>query len=249
MAMFKPLRSSASSIAFVGGLKWMLISQLAHSNALYVSSLEPVDRLIQQRAWQTSNFPETSVSVDAHLESRLWRTSDGEVSRPLTGAEAVQAIDWDAVKAGYPIPRSMPTAASDDPVEAGFAPQWAERAFPPRAGGLRDLVLAIVSTKKMANDNWAYGVESHVRDLIRSGITPPDVVSRVFCNSVGCLCYFERNAWPLPDDVIKQRIITSAWATKFGIRSADIDATATLTPMGAEGMYWSLITIKRPDGR
>ena len=45
----------------------------------------------------------------------------------LSGAEAVQRIDWTALSIGSPIPDLMPAAESEDPTEAGFAGQWVER--------------------------------------------------------------------------------------------------------------------------
>lgn len=134
------------------------------------------------------------------------------------GTEAVRSIDWDAVTTDSPIPPQMPAASSDDPLEAGFAPEWAERAFKLDKGGLAPsmvtcrgvetpchghvtlnvralpLLLAIMSQKRVPADRWAYAVESELRELIRTKVdaVKPTTVSRVFCNAVGCLSYLER---------------------------------------------------------
>jgi hypothetical protein len=46
-----------------------------------------------------------------------------------TGSEAVRTIDWSSIKSGSPIPSQMPDAESDDPLDAGFAPEWLKRTF------------------------------------------------------------------------------------------------------------------------
>src|SRR5207253_2298600 len=51
------------------------------------------------------------------------------VASSRSAVEVVRSIDWNAVKELFPIPTSMPTLSSDDPLEAGFAPEWAERAL------------------------------------------------------------------------------------------------------------------------
>jgi hypothetical protein len=64
---------------------------------------------------------------------------------PLSGADAVRAIDWSSVYIGSAIPESMPTADADDTVDAGFAREWLERALVPGRPSLSSLALDIVS--------------------------------------------------------------------------------------------------------
>ena len=126
----------------------------------------------------------------------------------LSGAEAVREIDWTTVGPMSPIPTLMPSRSSNDPLEAGFAPQWAERALAesaavPSTARLQrteppvlamPLALKIMSQNRNPQDHWAYAVEQHLREVIRSTIEPEHATTaRVFCNALGCLCYLERD--------------------------------------------------------
>jgi hypothetical protein len=109
----------------------------------------------------------------------------------MTGAEAIRVIDWIAVGAGAPIPDLMPATQSDDPVEAGFARQWVERAVFPIADSVSfRLALEIVSKHRTRDDHWAYAMEKQLRGVIQAKV-PNSRNARVFCNSIGCLCYTE----------------------------------------------------------
>jgi hypothetical protein len=166
----------------------------------------------------------------------------------MSGAEAGRVIDRDSVKPGSPIPRSMPSVQSDDPVEAGFAAQWVERALPPPFSK-QGFALAIIAKKRVAGDTWAYGVERQLRELINGQIAArAQMVSRVFCNSVGCLCYLERGSDQIPDpnntilDSLK-----SGWPA-FGIKPTDVDSTVSFSNVGGLPVSWALIFIQRPSG-
>jgi hypothetical protein len=173
--------------------------------------------------------------------------SSGTAQAPVSGAEAMRMIDWNSVKPGSPIPRSMPTAPSDDPVEAGFAAQWVERALPPPFSR-QAFALAIIAKKRVAGDTWAYGVERQLRELINEQIADRAVVSRVFCNSVGCLCYLERDSDKIPDpnDTILDSL-KSGWPA-FGIKPKDVNSTVSFSQAGGLPVSWSLIFIQRPSG-
>ncbi len=55
------------------------------------------------------------------------------------------------------------------------------------------MALAIMSVRRAADDDWAHEVERRLRALIRAEVDAGGpTISRVFCNSMGCLCYTER---------------------------------------------------------
>ena len=108
--------------------------------------------------------------------------SSGIAQAPRSGAEAVRIIDWNALGPGSPIPGVMPIADSDDPLEAGFARQWLERALDPGRPPLGGLALEIVSKRRTPGDPWAYGMSKELWAIVRSKGHGP-TISRVFCNS------------------------------------------------------------------
>jgi len=113
----------------------------------------------------------------------------------LNGRDAARSIDWNAVGIGAPIPDVMPAADSDDPVEAGFAPEWIDRAVVPSLQADQkgqELVREIVSSPRKETDHLAYEVDAKLREIIRTSL-PAGKHARVFCNALGCLCYVERN--------------------------------------------------------
>jgi hypothetical protein len=174
--------------------------------------------------------------------------------------ETARGIDWDAVKTGDPIPASMPTSSSDDPLEAGFARQWIEHSMPtadlprcsstgrdstPEAVCLRSLALVIMSRHRSPDDQWAYAMESELRALIKEkfgGREPP--ISRVFCNAVGCLCYVQRGAdgQPLAQMAIVHELLGTT-GQELGLKASDLNATAQLY----HGENWELTVVKRPS--
>src|ERR1700722_10075928 len=130
----------------------------------------------------------------------------------LSGADAVRAINWDEVKLDSAIPHLMPAGDSDDPLEAGFAPQWIEHSLvihhPKRIAYAQTgiygpqgtnatvpaetLALQMIAEPRDPTDSWAHTVDRKIRDTIRAnGGYDSMVVWRVFCGSHGCLCYLE----------------------------------------------------------
>jgi hypothetical protein len=161
----------------------------------------------------------------------------------MSGAEAVRMIDWLAVGAGAPIPYLMPAAASDDPLEAGFARQWLERAVVPANTVSAKLALDIVSERRTPDDHWAYAMEKELREIIRSKLQKSKN-SRVFCNAVGCLCYVERDESFLRNPVVYRELLGER-GHKFGLAQSDLDAT--VHPV-RPGIPWELTFVKRPRG-
>jgi hypothetical protein len=178
-----------------------------------------------------------------------------------TAKEAAHTIDWAAVGPGSPIPASMPTASSDDPLEAGFAPEWARRALKGqealaaapllRPQGVRapaeSMALAIISRRRTADDQWAHEVERRLREVIRSEVdVQGPTVSRVFCNAVGCLCYTERDdaeaSGAAFGAVLDPLTSGTGWGKELGIDPSRI----YVLPAGtASGRAWQLVFVMR----
>ena len=167
--------------------------------------------------------------------------SYGTAQSPMSGAEAVRMIDWIALGAGAPIPDLMPTAQSDDPLDAGFARQWVERAVVPANSVSSKLALEIVSKHRTPDDHWAYAMEKELREIIRTKVHKFRN-SRVFCNSVGCLCYVERDESFLRNPVVYRELLGER-GHKFGLALSDLDAT--VHPV-RPGMPWELTFVRRP---
>jgi hypothetical protein len=176
---------------------------------------------------------------------------------PVSGRRIVQQVDWAGIRRGSPIPREMPARESDDPEDAGFARQWAERALAGnpaatfiyrgqalQADALR-LALPIVSESKRPDDTWAYGVEYELRTRLQKtlGQTGPAPL-RVFCNAHGCLCYFEGITTSHPLQVAAN-IMNEPWARDFGIEPlAQFVTNGGGT--GPQGYWWQMVIVTRP---
>jgi hypothetical protein len=183
-----------------------------------------------------------------------------EASSPLNGAAAAAAINWDEVRPGSIIPHLMPAGDSDDPLEAGFAPQWIEHALHMYALTLGQqsrtvpawvLAQEIVAQHREPTDRWAYEVDRKIRDTISTdGGSHSLAVWRVFCASHGCLCYLE---YPLSPSVsigsvssilLHQLRAEDGWGRQLGIKPLDVyyNAVGTHNGYGA----WELIYVVRP---
>jgi hypothetical protein len=180
----------------------------------------------------------------------------------LTGAQALRAIDWNTVKTGDPIPASMPTSFSDDPVEAGFAPQWIQRALAPDPASCssgdngnapdtacaRTLAWVIASKHRSEDDRWSYEFERELRHLIHNRSAERPTISRVFCNSVGCLCYVERSGRPSDPPPLDQQIIYHELlgepGRRFGIGVKDLNLVRS-DPYDHH-FAWELTLVRRP---
>lgn len=162
---------------------------------------------------------------------------------PTMGAEAVRQIDWTAIGSFSPIPESMPTRISDDPVEAGFAPQWIERALTPGYDAYAQFALKIASSVRAPDDEWSYNMRSELRTLVRTKI-PQGKNVRVFCNAVGCLCYVERDE---PNYVTDSAV----WRELLGetgrqLRLGRKDLVVDLVHDHRPGVPWELTIIRNP---
>jgi hypothetical protein len=113
-----------------------------------------------------------------------------------SGADAVRNVDWASMRFGAPIPETLPTADSNDPVEAGFARQWLELLLQaPEHDQLVRETLKILSGPRNPNDQWSYDARAALRGLVRTAV-PNGRNARVFCSDIGCLCYVERDVPP-----------------------------------------------------
>lgn len=154
----------------------------------------------------------------------------------------------------------MPAQESDHPEDAGFAPQWAERALAGnpaatfiyrgqslQADALR-LALPIVSESKRPNDTWAYGVEYELRTRLQKALGQASPAPlRVFCNAHGCLCYFEGITASDPLHVAAS-IMHEPWARDFGIEPL----SQFVTNGGGTGpreYWWEMMILTRPQAQ
>jgi hypothetical protein len=164
---------------------------------------------------------------------------------PLTGAEAEHSIDWNRVGKGDAIPASMPTSRSADALDAGFAPEWVERSVRPFPGGevAAPLILAIMSERRVPDDAWADEVEHYLREFIRTQVAvQAPTIFRVFCNSVGCLCYLERARSPLTHLMIYKALRSQA-ASGFGTKEMSM---TILDQPPRPSTSWELTIVTRP---
>ncbi len=181
------------------------------------------------------------------------RILGNEPQRLVDGVEAVKAIDWSRVHSLSPIPRGLPTGEAMDAVDAGFVPEWFERSMEGAGANslrvrgqfssiaIQPLAERILSESKSAEDAWANGVESELRTVIANHTAPGvEVISRVFCNGEGCLCYLE-NADPSlarPASAVMLALRDEPWAKTYGIDPL------SFYRLGTRG--WDLILITRP---
>jgi hypothetical protein len=169
--------------------------------------------------------------------------SPQSIQTHMSGAEAVRSIDWQAVDANSPIPFLMPTAQSEDPVEAGFAPQWVQRAMWPPESPERKLALVIVSKRRTPDDLWAQAMEKELRAIVHEEVASEPPISRVFCNSAGCLCYVERDGSPLVAGSVFRELL-GARGQKFGLQRSDLDAFR-VDASDTRSWVWELTLVKR----
>jgi hypothetical protein len=167
--------------------------------------------------------------------------SSGAAQSPLSGAEAVRQIDWNSVSLYSLIPELMPTGNSDDPVEAGFAPQWIEHALNPSLFATVRFALKIVSTPRTPSDQWSYNMRNELRTLVRTKVQNAKNV-RVFCNAIGCLCYAERDEPNYVTDPIVYRELLGTTGRELHLKRDDlVDA---LWHVHGPGIPWELTIIR-----
>ena len=163
---------------------------------------------------------------------------------PLGSAAPVHAIDWESLETGSPIPHAMPALQSDDPLAAGFARQWVQLALVPAESPERILALAIVSKRRASDDLWAQSMEKELRTIVHEKFDLRPTISRVFCNSVGCLCYLERDGAPMDEQSVLRELLGER-GRKFGLRRSDVDVVRTDAGHG-NPFVWELTLVRRP---
>jgi hypothetical protein len=210
---------------------------------------------VQQRSLHARSAAASPPAVAPYLQAPRGEN----LAAVPTAKGSAHNIDWAAVGPGDPIPASMPTASSDDPLEAGFSPAWARRALkgrdalaaspPLQRQGVRvpaeAMALAIISRRRAAEDQWAHQVERRLREVIRGGVKEP-TVARVFCNAVGCLCYMERGepeaSGAASAAVLDALTSSTGWAKELGVDPAMV----YVLPAGtAPGPVWQLVFVMR----
>ena len=185
-----------------------------------------------------------AVGLAASLAFAIAPPSGGSTAAPVTGAEAEHSIHWSTVGKGDAIPASMPTSRSADALDAGFAPEWVESSVRPFPGGeeAAPLILAIMSEQRAPDDAWADEVEHYLREFIRTQVAgQAPTTSRVFCNSVGCLCYLERTGSPLTQLMIYNALRSQA-AREFGTKKMGM----SIMESAPRGTSWELTIVTRP---
>jgi hypothetical protein len=162
------------------------------------------------------------------------------------------AIDWRLIEHGAPVPHQLPVVAdADTGMAAGFAPQWIQRSITDWPPSVQDpnlpakIVQRIANGERRRNDPWAHEVANRLQDGLRKNGNA-DVLryARVFCGSVGCLCYFET---PLDSSsldaydharsgLLHAMLDQNGWGMSFGITAANVGE------VGETGV-WELIYI------
>lgn len=172
----------------------------------------------------------------------------------MSGAAAVQSIDWDSVRPGDPIPTRMPTSRADDAIDARFAPQWVERSIASLSRGtpapLSRLVLAIISQPHASDDTWANRAEQQLSRIVRTEVaTGEPTVFRLFCSSAGCLCYLQRDGKFLGDGIVFRELLGDA-GRALGIKRTDLDKIriGLGSPEHPPTISWELTVVRRPRG-
>jgi hypothetical protein len=163
---------------------------------------------------------------------------------PPSGVAAVHGIAWESLTSGSPIPHSMPASQSNDPLEAGFARQWVQHALVPAESPERILALAIVSKRRASEDLWAQSMEKELRTIVHEKFDLRPTISRVFCNSVGCLCYLERDGAPMDEQSVLRELLGER-GRKFGLQRSDVDVVRTDAGHG-NPFVWELTLVRRP---
>jgi hypothetical protein len=181
------------------------------------------------------------------------QATDQITQRHVDGVAAAKAIDWDKVGDFAPIPRSLPTGQAADAVDAGFVPEWFEHSIgrwttrgapidgKVNAIEITPLASRIMSQSKSPEDVWAQGVESRLRSIIADNLSGNEqVISRVFCSSEGCLCYFEDtdpSQHMRPTQDVGRAVLSDPRSRADGITSQTFYVTGT--------RGWDLILISR----
>jgi hypothetical protein len=189
---------------------------------------------------------QTKSALGGLLLAAAWCVDTSASAAPPSGADAERSIAWSTVGRGDAIPALMPTSGSANSLDAGFAPEWVERSVRPTPAGEEAArwMLSIMSVQRASDDAWAEKVEHYLREFIR---TQADVqaptISRVFCNSVGCLCYLERAGLPLTTLMIYKALSSQA-PPEFGIRQTSM---RIVDGPRRPDISWELTIVMRPS--
>jgi hypothetical protein len=169
----------------------------------------------------------------------------GRAQTSLSGAEAVREVDWSAISVGSPIPDLMPIGDADDPLEAGFAPQWLERVgfVQGFVSPSRQFALHIVSLTRSPDDRWSLNMRRSLSTLVRSSV-PNAMNVRVFCNAIGCLCYVEREEPYVLGSIVYGKLWGKSGRELHLSRSDLVDAW---THVHGPGRPWELTIIRSPN--
>lgn len=101
--------------------------------------------------------------------------------------------------------------------------------------------MEIISKHRRPEDHWAKAMDQELRQIVSRKIRNP-VNTRVFRNSLGCLCYVERDEEYVLDSIVYGEL----WGEKgrtLGIRRTDL---GFYTHIHAPGIPWELTIVKRP---
>lgn len=200
-------------------------------------------RWIHVQVGNNSAFSSRFLQTKVLLACLFAASSPALAQLPMSGAEAVREIDWSAIGPGSQIPKQMPASQSDDPVEVGFARQWLERVliYPESP----KLALEIVSIHRTPDDLWASRMEKELRAIVRDK-APAAKNTRVFCNSIGCLCYEEESATDLSERWIVYGELLGESGRRLGLGRSDLDAVAgVMRPGMIQSGRWELTIVRR----
>ena len=184
-------------------------------------------------------------SVAIALSLAIFGAEPTSTAQSARSPGAPPGFQWESIQGGDPIPRWMPTSTSEDPMKAGFARQWIERALSPTELPARQLALAIVSKQRAPDDRWSKATESELRKIIGEKFdSQTPTISRVFCNSVGCLCYVEPEGTALRSTSMYNLLLTERMQ-KLGITRRDLDVVRTTAPKDMRVYKWELTVVRR----
>jgi hypothetical protein len=198
-----------------------------------------------------AQLPTSTGNVGQIERSNVQLTSKSDQSRQTLSSEMVRSIDWQSVDTRSPIPRSMPSRTSDDPLDAGFAVEWVERSLVDAVAAgagvsyqpAAPVVLRIISESKDPQDSWSHGVEHAVLEIVESRLPKDDNgVSRAFCSRTGCVFYFEGMTHLGPLGVVTQALV-EPWAKEFGIEGTDIYWVNG--SRGPKEFHWQMVVVER----
>jgi hypothetical protein len=107
---------------------------------------------------------------------------------------------------------------------------------------IQPLASRIMSESKNADDEWANGMELELGSLIANNTSASTaIISRVFCNGEGCLCYLEAEQ--------HSPILSTTGKIIASLRNDPFPQRYGIGPLNAYiwgPLNWQLILIPRP---